>query len=244
MTLSALGLDLAWSDRNPSAGCALEENGRVLNEAALGSDAEIVAWIAEHSADRVVVAADIPLAVPNEKGMRPCERELHHVYGGAHAGPYPANRSLHRRWGRVRGEDLARLLRTAGFTDPWSPGSRVLLEVYPHPGLVEAFRLPERLSYKKGRVANRRSGLRHLAALLATLDDPPLIGPEISVTDDVGGKALKAVEDRLDARFCAWIALVWALHGRDRIRLFGDGATGHVAVPRPVTPPSGTASSW
>jgi predicted RNase H-like nuclease len=162
VALSALGLDLAWSPRHPSAACALDGTGGVTCETGLGSDADIVAWVERHLEERTVVAADIPLAVPNQTGMRPCERELHHLYGAKHAGPYPSNRSLLLRWGEVRGEVLAAGLARSGFADPFAGGRRVLLEVYPHPGLVAVFAMPERLSYKRGPVAKRRSGLRRL----------------------------------------------------------------------------------
>ena len=109
------------------------------------------------------------------------------------------------------------------------------MEVYPHPAIIEAFGLPERLVYKAKKgvpVDQRREGLRTLSRWIDALADadPPLVGPSVAVTADVRGRALKAVEDRLDARICAWVASV---QGRrpDRIRLFGDATGGHIAVP-------------
>ncbi|MDJ0498994.1 MAG: DUF429 domain-containing protein, partial [Acidimicrobiia bacterium] len=136
--------------------------------------------------------------------------------------------------GTIRGERLTEALSELGFADPWAASDRTLLEVYPHPTLIEVFDLPERLLYKAKPglgVAGRRNGLRRLSGLLAGLSDadPPLVAPRVRVSDLKKGAALKAIEDRLDARICAWVASLWALD-RMRVRLFGDSATGHIAV--------------
>jgi predicted RNase H-like nuclease len=159
------------------------------------------------------------------------------VYAGRKAGPHPSNRSLFlQRYGRIRGEDLASRLAGLGFADPWQNAARTLLEVYPHPALIEAFDLSERLVYKAKRgvgVAGRRVGLRNLARLLDELAtaDPPVRGVPIEVPDTAQGRRLKSIEDRLDARLCAWIAAVWERHGVGRVQLYGRAADGHVAIP-------------
>ncbi len=234
----ALGLDLAWSERNPSGCVAIDDEGNCIDERLLIDDREIIAWVESMVEQGTVLAVDAPLLVPNENGRRRCETELHRVYGSRKAGPHPSNRSLLLRInGRIRGEDLVSALVPLGFTDPWSAGDRTILEVYPHPALIEIFGLPERLAYKKGRVADRRAGLRRLEALLATLTDadPPLRTPRVMVTGDTRGRSLKGIEDLLDARICAWMALLWSRGGRSAIRLFGSPEEGHIAVPFPPT---------
>lgn len=233
MTAPFLGLDLAWSDHHPTGACALDAQGRVIDDRLLGDDDSVVAWVARTAAPDAVVAADIPLHVPNSTGSRPCDRALASVYGGRRAGPHPANRSLFlHRYGRIRGEDLSDRLRGLGFAGPWDGSPRVLFETYPHPGLVEVFGLPERLAYKKGALEGRRRGLRTLRSLLRRLEhaDPPLRGPLPSVPRAGTGRSLKAVEDRLDAHFCAWSAAVWSRYGEGRVRLFGDRDGGHIGV--------------
>ena len=227
-----VGIDLAWSDRNPSAGCAIDGTGAIVDESPLGPDDRVLDWIDSLAPD--VIAIDAPLLVPNETGMRPCERQLHREYGSRGAGAHPSNRSLLRRTsGRVRGEDLAIALAAKGFGGPWSAATRTAIEVYPHPGLVEVFDLPTRLAYNRVPADQRVERLRALRDLLVQLDshDPPLSGPPVEIPSTLRGRSAKATEDRLDARFCAWVGLVWALHGTSRIRLFGDSATGHIAVP-------------
>ena len=236
MAARFFGLDLAWSSTNPTGGCAVDCDGRIVDERFLGSDDEIIGWIESRLSGPAVVAIDAPLLVPNETGRRPPENDLARVYGARKAGPHSSNRKrllgVH---GTIRGEGLVARLAPLGFTDPWSPGERTLLEVFPHPTIIEAFGIEERLVYKAKKgvgVPQRRQGLRSLAQLLKQLEDadPPLVGPEIEISDEVRGRALKAIEDRLDAQVCAWVASVWGRYP-DRVRLFGDAAVGHIAVP-------------
>ncbi len=235
----ALGLDLAWSDGAPTGACVLDQHGILLDEAALGDDDEIVAWVRHWAGTgRAVVAVDAPLLVPNRTGRRPCEAALSADYGPRHAGAHPSNRDLFlRRFGRIRGEDLVRRLTRLGFGGPWDHGARTLVEVYPHPGLIEVFGLDRRLPYKKKRrrVAAWRAGLARLADLLDTLRDadPPLVAPPPRIDTTVRGRELKRLEDLLDARFCAWTALLWADRGPAAFLVYGDADTGHIAVPRP-----------
>jgi predicted RNase H-like nuclease len=235
-TARFFGIDLAWAERNPSAGCSLDARGAVVDERLLGGDDEVTGWIVSQLDGPAVVAVDAPLLVPNQAGRRPCEAELGKVYAGRKAGPHPANRRLLESVnGTIRGERIAAALAGHGFGDPWAGSERTLLEVYPHPTLIEVFDLPERLAYKAKpglSVPDRRRGLRRLSGLLASLSDaqPPLVAPRIRVRSTDRGAALKAIEDRLDARVCAWVAAVWAT-SPEIIRLFGDTNTGHIAVP-------------
>ncbi len=78
----ALGVDLAWSESNGSGACALDADGRVVDERILGADDEILDWVRGLASDSAVVAVDAPLLVPNETGRRLCESELSREYGG------------------------------------------------------------------------------------------------------------------------------------------------------------------
>lgn len=158
------------------------------------------------------------------------------MYASRKASTHSSNRTLFERLhGRVRGEALAARFAALGF-EALGDGARAILEVYPHPALIEVFGLPERLRYKAKRgfrVADRRLGLRELDRLLTGLADadPPLCAEPMAIDDTVRGRGLKGVEDQLDARLCAWMALLWATRGREAFRVFGSEADGHIVVP-------------
>jgi Uncharacterized protein conserved in bacteria len=103
----AIGLDLAWSPRNPSAGVVLgwaEDHWEVAAwEAQLGPDAEILAFLEPYLDAPCVIGIDAPLIVPNETGSRPCDRILASRFGRHHAGGYPVNRRWLRSFGGLRG---------------------------------------------------------------------------------------------------------------------------------------------
>lgn len=212
-------------------------DGVVIAESMVLSDDEIVETIAGLGDGPVTVAIDAPLVVPNDTGRRRCEAELHSMYGSRHAGPHPSNRQLLIRFhGRIRGEDLLARLQRRGFGLPAAGTSRTIFECYPHPAIIEMFGLDERLRYKAKRgmrVADRRAGLTTLSTLVDSLGhaEPGLVAPRLVVDESVRGRALKAVEDALDARICAWVAALWNRQP-DRLRCFGDPAGAHIVVPR------------
>lgn len=249
-----IGLDLAWSKANPSAVVALAWDGQKARAFQwadrLGEDSEILGFIEEAGGSgAVLVAVDAPLVVPNETGTRLCDRELSRFYRRTQALAYPANR---RRLGPVvRGEVLVRKLRRRGFLHHPHVAAkrpvRQVVEVFPHPAMVELFGLPRILLYKArpGRsLPSRWEELRRYQELLRSLGEaqPALVAPEILGLDPASrkGRALKSLEDLLDALFCAYIALHLWYWGPQGYRCFGDLETGYILVP--VKPrPEGTA---
>src|SRR6266508_4032165 len=180
----------------------------------------------------LTVAIDAPTIVPNTSGMRPSERELQRRFGAVGAGPYPANRTLLGRvnGGRPRGEELAESLRDRlGALEVGVPPARhdgtYVVEVFPAPAIVALFGLSSSLRYKKK--AQRtwdacRAELSRYIALLRSLRSPRLVFPErIAVTDE-RGTAFKALEDRVDAVLCAYLAGLGWLFGSERLEMVGS----------------------
>ena len=239
----ALGIDLAWSEKNPT-GLALarvtEDAVQVVATASAKTDDDILAFAAR--GDRpLTIAIDAPTVVPNETGMRPCERQLQAMFGRYHAGPYPANRRLlGGKDGRApRGERLsARFARECGAAEglPIARHNSVsVFEVFPAPALVRLFRLERGLIYKKksGRSWETcRAGLSSYIERLRCLAGPELAFDPALVVGNSKGVAFKSIEDKVDAILCAYLASLGWLHGGLRLEMIGDLISGYVMLPR------------
>ena len=244
---SFIGIDLAWSDKNPSGVAVIRDGRLVASSGGLSKMPEIVDFVGEHLSRRngSIVAVDAPLRVPNETGIRQCDRALSADWHRFQAGAYPANRRLLERDGVVRGEALtAALSERFKFYEsdviPRRTKARLVCEVYPHPALVSLFGLGRILKYKRGRgrpFEERWSEFDRYRKLLRKLckADPPLRRTRrlLKSTEVFGlrGAALQAYEDALDAITCAYIASYLWRHGPRAAKRYGSLEEGHILVP-------------
>ena len=250
---SFIGIDLAWSDRNPSGVAVIREGRLVACAGGLGRLSEIVDFVGTHLSQRngSIVAVDAPLRVPNETGTRPCDRALSADWQRFHAGAYPANRRLLARDGVVRGEALtAALSERFKFYEsdviPRRTKARLVCEVYPHPALISLFGLDSILKYKRGRgraYEERWPEFDRYRTLLRGLRkaDPPLRRTKklLTGTDIFGlrGGALQRYEDALDALTCAYVASYFWRYGPGSVKRYGSLEEGHILVPWPPRRP-------
>ncbi len=239
--MTYLGVDLAWSERAGSGVCVLDASGAILDEGQL-PHLQLVDWVLRWRGERSVLAIDGPLVVPQgSAALRPVERELHRRYGRFHAGPFPGGAASTAMWGRVNSPARALVEAVGAYTD--DPTDRTsphrAIEVFPAPTWIELFGLAARIVYKRGRKADRMAALGRLRDLLATLAraDPPLLAPDPSILDRRvaearSGRDWKAVEDIVDARLCAYVALLWELRrGSLVIGRESSWQAGYVVVP-------------
>lgn len=244
----AIGLDLAWSPRNPSGLAAAElEDGRwrLLGASAdLVSNREILAAVGRIAGRApTVLAIDAPLVVPHRVRGRDGDRRITSVFGLHDAGVYPATQRTIRRYGGQRIWKLRDALVADGFVHdshiPRGRPGRFLFETYPHAAAVALFRLPKVLKYKvrKGRsLAERRDAFREYERLLVGLKDfdPALDGVEGHLDNGLSiarGRALKDYEDRLDAILCAYVAAYYWTWGTARCAVFGNLEGGYIVTP-------------
>jgi predicted RNase H-like nuclease len=202
---------------------------------------EFAAAIAALGAD-IVAAVDAPLVV--EDGRR-AERELGRAFGRFGAGAYTPSQKFMA--GMEAGRDLAKALEGLGFClDPTRLTARArgrfALEVYPHAAHVAWFDLSRRIPYKKGRVGDKRLGMRayqlHLAGRLAVeapavLSDERLTGALTLDPRGLRGRTLKCLEDTLDGLTCALMAVHCWRQGRDGFAVFGSPLSGYIVTPKP-----------
>ena len=215
----------------------------MLDSTVLIGDDEIETWIRAWAADDLLVAFDAPLVVRNSTGRRPCEGVMAAAFRAEHAGPYPANLTILRH--DVRAARLAERLDLDMTPEAFERRPlRAAVEVFPHPALVVLLARSERLPYKakQGRpLSVRHAAMRELLRGLADLRlaEPPLdvttspawAGLVRSIEAEPRGRALKRLEDELDAYVCAYVG-VYHLAWRGRRSLtIGDGASGYIVTP-------------
>ena len=237
-----LGVDLGWQSGG-SGLCCLELTPTGLRLVELGHCASkdtVLSWVESQVAsdEPALIAIDAPTLIPNETGMRLCDRLAHRYFGKYDAGCYPANQ------GRPFAKALIEFgltLETKGFCHapeitPRTPG-RYQIELFPHPATVHLFKLNRILKYKKGRLANRRQELEKLQQYqLLTL---PKLTPQLPLHEadlpiiPMTGKALKVVEDQLDSLTCAYAGAHWWWWGLERNWVLGNRRTGYIVVPAP-----------
>jgi histidinol-phosphate phosphatase family protein len=241
-----VGIDLAWSPRNPSGGAVLSASGRVLaSTSALGDNDEVLDFIAKALPRNSpgLIGIDAPLSVPNQTGVRPCDSQLASIFRRYDAAPYPANRQNLNRYGGLRAEIIRRRLQALGFRhDPAidrQADTHRVIEVFPHPATVSLFQLRRTLKYKAR--STRTYELRwhelgqlrdHLVSLRESI--PPLhLPPELASLPIEGlrGRQMKEVEDLLDAVVCAYSVLYAWHHGPRGYAIYGSPTQDSILVP-------------
>jgi predicted RNase H-like nuclease len=237
-----VGLDLAWGERARSGLAVLNEAGRLVESASVRSDEEIASFIDQHKSRTLVAAIDAPLVVPNQYGRRPCEALVSELFGRYRAGAYPANRGNPIFFPEPRGARLA--TRFGWDVDPSvrpAAGRSVAIEVYPHPAMVSLFSLELVIPYK-GKRGRDIDGLK--AAYEALFTNMEATCGELlalrssgqwSALRSVAAAAtrkfeLEAIEDEIDAIFCAYLAWLWTT-SNETMMVLGDFATGYIVTP-------------
>ncbi len=217
----------------------LDERGHVLEARAdLGDDADVLRFVRAHLAPVVVIGIDMPTIVPNETGMRPCERELARDFRAFHAGPHPSNRKRFPDGGRAAA--LLTALVHDGVSErldlPPRTNGRHAFEVFPHPSLVRLFDLPRIFRYKKKarpwpEVLAEWGRYRAALATLAHADPPLHLGSAVPAVAE--SRAYKRFDDLIDAVTCAYVAsFLWRWGtAAPHARVYGNLTDGYIAIP-------------
>lgn len=238
--LIAVGMDLAWGERNPTGLC-VARGRQVVDSTACRTDDEIIGWVRPWLTPATVVAVDAPLVVPNLTGQRRAERLVAILFGAAGGSAHSANRSRPEFADGGRGARLATALGLSVDPEATLPA---MIEVYPHPALIALFGLGSVLAYKAkaGRgVEDRLSAFARLLDHLETLatQDPPLdvtTSPRWStlrtgVSDARRDSELDAIEDEIDSYVCAYVGLHRLRWGDERSAVLGTVDEGYIVTP-------------
>ncbi len=246
--LHYLGVDLAWVARARTGLALLDPAGRLTRSTAAVTDEDIATFVTAIPRD-VVAAIDAPLVVPNLTGRRDCEAEVGRIFGAYNAGAHPANRSRPY-FNPPRGAYLAE--RFGWSIDPEvrpGQGTSTAIEVYPHPAMVALFGLGSVLPYK-AKTGRDLESLRdaftelldHLERVAGATLDLASSARWDSIRSTVVNARRKsdlgAIEDEVDAIFCAYLAWLWGT-GDPRMECLGSLSSGYIVIPgRPTAPPT------
>ena len=234
-----LGIDAAWTAASPS-GCALvvetetgwrlvscaasydqfaaAGTGRPADLRARGSIPDVTsltdACVRATGRRPDLVAIDMPLALVPITSRRVSDQAVSRHYGGRGSGTHTPNAT---RPGPI-GDAVRAAFASIGYPllvdRVTCPG---LMEVYPHPALIELASAPRRLPYKIQKtarywpglpVARRRENLLAVWADVVSLLDARISGVATGLPPPTTGAptaTLKSYEDMLDAVVCAWV---------------------------------------
>jgi predicted RNase H-like nuclease len=259
-----LGIDAAWTPGNASGvalvvrdgdgwrlaavetsykGFIARANGQpATTERPKGSPVDADALLAAAASLAVapvdLVTVDMPLSHAPINERRASDKAVSKAYGAKWASthspvpdrPGPVSLSLN-----------------AGFTAAGYPLRTLelqtpgLIEVYPHPALIELMSAPMRLCYKAAKtlkywpdqeLAQRRASLLAVWDAIVTALDREIAGVSAALREGgwaATGWSMKAHEDKLDAVVCAYVGIC-ALEGR--AIPFGD-ETSAIWIPKP-----------
>lgn len=263
---AVLGIDAAWTLTEPS-GVALAVKDREWRLAAVapsydrflrmaggssslpgrprGSapDANALITVARiiSKSDVDLVAIDMPLSKDLITSRRVSDRAVNAAYSVRWCSTHTPS--------AVRPGKISDRLRedfdAAGYplrtTSIASPG---LIEVYPHPALVELAKSAKRLTYKHGKARDYWPDLvavdRKVKIMETWRSIVERLESKVSGTAamlpipslDAKGWEMKAFEDQLDAVVCAWVAIEVL---NDRALPYGDEVSA-VWIPKPISP--------
>jgi pyridoxamine 5'-phosphate oxidase len=141
----------------------------------------------------------------------------------------------------TRATQLSCSLTTLNFVhgDRLAPQSRGRhqIDVDPRTAAMELFLLGRLIRYRRGKLTERREGLRLLRGLM--LDRFSQLVPRAAVTElpEIPNSStdLRSMEVRLDSLLSAYVAAHWWYWGRERNDVLGDAAGGYIVVPHRYT---------
>lgn len=256
-----LGIDAAWVEKNESGVALIVQDSDSWRVKACGfsisdfcleldSSCEVESGTTENTIRRAItlaqeachgglalIAVDMPLS--NEKifQRRVADNEVSRAYGARYCSTHTPS--------ETRPGTLSETIRDICINEhfrlcPKSIALPALIEVYPHPALVELCQESERLRYKVQKMSklhkhlpreDRPAAVEKIWRRIADRGERDISGFSDAVDRAIQiHKISKKGEDLLDALVCAWIGLV-CLEGR--AIPFGD-ENASIWIPRPV----------
>ena len=236
-----LGIDAAWTTKNPSGVALIAGTGSTWRLCASSESysaftglpavreqswpASLLRSAEERAGQRVdLVTIDMPLAHGPIVARRMSDDAVSGQYGARWCGTHSPNAE---RPGAIS-DNLTRDFATEGYLlKTRTLETPAVIEVYPHPALLELMSAPMRLPYKVGKQktywkeaspAERRQRLVEQWTAIVDVIDMRIAGVRTGLEiplADAPTRTLKSFEDQLDAIICAWVGAC-ALTGHAR----------------------------
>lgn len=237
------GIDLAWTYKNETGACLLNDQGEILHlSSAVYTDEAILDLIKPYQQGALYIAVDAPCVVNNETGSRAVENQFKATrINGRCISVYASSRSyLTRTFGAIRGENLRNTL-MAGLPELKLGGNplsnaQIFAETFPT-GIVQGiFALCEPRPYKRKknvRAKEAREGLNALIERFINLEEAGLLKGVKKAFEgyekEFSAKAHKHYEDMADALLCAFSGYV-IYKGWAEPLVIGSVAEGFISV--------------
>lgn len=237
-----IGIDLAWTYKNESGICVIDESGEVLIlESAVFSDEDIVNIIKNYSDEVLHIAIDAPLVVNNETGSRQAERDLQRRrINGHRLFAFNSNRTfMTKAYKGIRGEVLSNLIieHISDISIGMNEQGSSIIETFPT-GIVSGLFpdiFPVRYKRKKGMTFEETVGqMKLMTGRIGLFEHQNIISgfSEKLLVDEttITRKHHKHLEDKLDAVLCA-LGLYMIYKDMAEPRKFGTDKDGFILIP-------------
>jgi predicted RNase H-like nuclease len=240
-----IGIDLAWTDRNETGICILNDKGMVeYLDASVFSNGEILSILQQNCAGSLSIGIDAPLIVKNLEKSRMAERDfMRYRFHGHRLSVFNVSRNyLIRVYGRIRGEELALMIlqKIPGFIVSTIPSEQknTIIETFPSAVCCGMFPEIYPVKYKIKPKVPFESTRSHMKILLHSLEQLERKEKKISglidkidwLPENLSRKKYKHTEDMLDAFLCAYGLFCIGKNMASPI-VFGNTDEGFITVP-------------
>ena len=240
-----IGIDLAWTYKNESGVCLIDECGEVIFlDAKIYTDEDIVSIIEKFKRDKIKIAIDAPLIVNNESGSREAERSLSSKkINGHRVRAFNSNRKfLNNVFKTIRGEALCERLIAAfpELTIGLNSSESIIYETFPTGICAGLFPEIYPINYKRKKGMTFEETIERMNILcdkLRGLEQEGIISNFSSSfkleKDKLNWKSYKHMEDKMDAILCT-LGMYLIDQGLAKELHFGNLTDGYIMIPEKV----------
>lgn len=225
--MNFIGIDLAWSTKNPSGFCIMNASKEVTFLAASNYSNEALIQLIV-SSQPAMVSVDAPLVVTNETGGRTCDSLLMKTpIHGKHLKVYATStKYMLSTFGTIRGQDIYKELEEVhGF----SLGNQIV-ETFPTGIFLSLFPDLYDMKYKISSRLPLSELLYNANQVLKAIEKLGFTFPDFDLQSLTTKASYKPYEDKIDALLCSLNS--WYTYHNQAI-IFSTDENGYTTLPKP-----------